>query len=132
MSRPKGKANIGADERFTPSIRQVAVARAYVQGLEDDRLRLKDTEERLTHTTWEAIQLGMLNRALVRLLGELLNNLDAGKHDPDLFDRIENLLEDSRHVTGGIFECECGHSVYDHDERGCLYMGCKPICGRNE
>lgn len=126
---PKGAARITGDESLLPSRRQVHVARAYVAGLEQDRVRLRDKEAQLTKTTWEVIRLGAYNRALVLAVTKVLSDLDQGRYDPSLVDRIENLIADSKLVYDDIFECACGHSKYDHDDSGCLYLGCKSICG---
>lgn len=125
----KGEGKISGEERHVPSLRQVAVARAYVQGLEEDRERLHKLEETVTSQIWEIVSLGSFNRALQRVLTRFLADLEQGKYDPGLHDLAEQLLGEAKLVHDQIFTCPCGHSKWDHDEGGCVYLGCKHICG---
>lgn len=112
-----------------PTPRQVAVAQAYVAGLERDRKRLSSTEEKLQQTVWEVVQLGSYNRALYQLLHQIVQNFDKGFTNLDLINRAESLLEANRPLYESVWSCACGHSKYDHDDNGCMYLGCIPICG---
>lgn len=117
------------DESVKPNLRQVAVARAYVQGLESDRKSLHTTEQQLNDTIWLAVQLGAYNRALYKALDQAMAALETGRLDSDFLDRVEALLAHTRSLNDGIWICACGHPTYDHDDLGCQYLGCKPICG---
>lgn len=125
----KGKAEISGDETHVPSIRQIAVARAYVQGLEIDRGKLHKLEEVANEQTWEIVKLGSYNRALHRALTKIMTDLNQGRFDPDHWSRTEDLLGDVATLYDVIFPCACGHSKWDHDQDGCLYLTCKAICG---
>lgn len=125
----KGKAKITGDEQFIPGTRSRLVARTYVEGLERDRKELLRFEHELNSTIWEAVQLGAYSRALRLNLGALYTAVETGTIPEGLMDQIADLLEDSGELHESIYECECGHSKYDHDENGCQFLGCIPICG---
>lgn len=57
--------------------------------------------------------------------------LETGRLTEDELARVENLLSDNKKLSDRIWNCPCGHSKYDHDEKGCLYLGCRPICGES-
>lgn len=128
-----GEARVSGEEQLVPNIRQVAVARAYVVGLEADRQRLELVEKQLAQATWETVNLGAFNRGLTRALVELVHQVESGQvRDESLLDRIEDLLRDYSKIYSAIWTCECGHSKYDHDENGCMYLPCRHICGSQE
>lgn len=110
----------------------MVVARAYIQGLERDRILLLSTQEKITETVWEVIQLGGYNRALYQLMHQIIQAYDAGSLTPDLVSAAEDLLAANRPLFEKLWSCPCGHSVYDHDEKGCMYLGCRAICGVEE
>ena len=61
--------------------------------------------------------------------------LDGLHHGDDLYyliDRARELIRESHKVYEQVFLCPCGHSKYEHDEKGCQYLGCKHICGVEE
>lgn len=120
-----------ASKPVTPNVRQVAVARKYVEGLEADRKRLNEAEQTLQRTMWEAIQLANYNRSLNIAIHLLLRAMESGRLSDDELARIEDLVSDNEKLVGDVWGCLCGHSKYDHDEKGCLYLGCKPICGES-
>lgn len=117
-----------------PSAKQIAVARAYVEGLEADRVRLHESEAKLQHTVWEVTQLAGYNRAMYQILKEIVESSDQG-----LMYRLEHAIKKAGDVLDAntpmhedVWQCPCGHSKYDHDENGCQFLVCKPICGGGE
>lgn len=113
-----------------PTPRSQAYARSYVEGLERDRARLLKFEDEYNNVVWEAVQLGAYNRAMFQSLLQLMESLKYGTLRAELLDRIDVLLEEARPLYESIYECECGHSKYDHDEKGCQFLGCLKICGK--
>lgn len=124
-----GKSKVSGHEVLVPTPRQVAVARAYVDGLERDRELLRDLEERTAAATWEMIQLAAYSRALFVALYQLLRDVENGTPSEELLERISDLLQADAKVYDEVNSCACGHSKFDHDESGCQYLGCKAICG---
>jgi hypothetical protein len=86
-------------------------------------------EETVASQTWEVVRLGSYNRALVRALSGIMADQTVGAYDPALWDRADALLDDAKTLQTQIFPCACGHAKWDHDDEGCLYLGCKNICG---
>lgn len=86
-------------------------------------------EQGVNETTWEMIQLSSYSRALYIALYQLLRDVENDKVSDELLGRISDLLEADAKVYDDVWSCPCGHSKYDHDELGCQYRGCKPICG---
>jgi hypothetical protein len=125
----EGRARIGGDERYVPGARSQMYARSYIDGLERDRRRLLQFEQEHNNVVWEAVQMGAYNRALFQSLAQLMEGIKFGHLRNELLDRIEVLLQEARPLYESIYECECGHSKYDHDERGCQFLGCVSICG---
>lgn len=120
-----------APTRSFPSPRQVAVARAYVEGLERDRIHLAEAESRLQQTVWEVTQLAGYNRALFFVLKEIVEARDAGLtyRFEDALKKAADVLDANKPIFEDVWQCPCGHSKYDHDEKGCQFLGCKHICG---
>lgn len=86
-------------------------------------------ERELNRIIWEAVQLGAYGRAMERALGQLSKSVETGQDSYELREEIEKLLTAVNPLMAEIYECACGHSKYDHDEDGCLWLGCRPICG---
>src|SRR5690348_16056822 len=110
--------------------KQIAVAAAYVQGLERDRARLGEVEASLQHTIWEVTQLSGYNRALYQILKEIVESHEQGQ-----VYRLEkvlrtggDVLDANRPIFEDVWQCPSGHSKYDHDDNGCEFLVCKPIC----
>ena len=122
----EGHARISGHEVLRPSPRQIAVARAYVDGLERDRSRLHSIEEELGRATWEALQLVNLNRVLRQALGNLLH---SGMGSASLVQDAEEILAASGEILDPLFACPCGHSKLDHDREGvCQFVHCRKVC----
>lgn len=114
-----------------PSAKQVAVARTYIEGLERDRTHLAEVEASLQRTVWEVTQLAGYNRALYRILSEIVEAHEQGQSY-----RLEqalrtgaDVLDANKPIFEDVWQCPCGHSKYDHDENGCEFLVCAPICG---
>lgn len=110
------------------------VARAYVEGLERDRARLHEAEANLQKTVWEVTQLAGYNRALYRALKDIVESFDAGLayRLGEAMKTGADVLEANAPIFEDVWQCPCGHSKYDHDEEGCQFLVCKPICGGSE
>lgn len=116
-SNPEGLSN-----------RQVAVAKAYIDGLERDRRLLHESDEKLTQTIWEAAKLAVYSQTLTTALDGILKGLEAGTFSAELLDSAENLVSGSKELLADVFKCPCGHPTFDHDENGCNFLHCKSIC----
>lgn len=125
----QGKSRIFGLDRHISGHGAQHYARTYVEGLERDRQELQVREQELNATIWEAVQLGAYNRALFRSMQQLLGQISRGEIQPEFLDQVETLLQEVKPLYESIYECECGHSKYDHDEQGCQFLGCIPICG---
>ena len=121
-----GKSNIQGGDLNVPSMRQVAVARAYVQGLEEDREKLQDIRGHLITSTWEVIRLVAFNNAVVLALRRTMD--ENSPPDEDFEARRAMLLEEAAFLREEVVICPCGHSKYDHDDKGCMYLQCRGIC----
>lgn len=117
-------------EVMRPSPRLIEVARAYVDTLERDSRRLVETEEQLSRVIFQAATISNHNRTLQRLVVEVLKLAAAGQPlTQDHIDQMEEVLKVNQMMSDSVFICACGHSTFDHDDLGCQFIGCKPICG---
>jgi hypothetical protein len=121
-----GEARVTGEEVTVPSLRQVAVARAYIQGLESDRERLQQIQQSLIDSGWEVVRLASFTKALVRVIRELRD--DGAPADEEFEDRVRYLLDEADRLVEEAYLCPCGHSKYDHDEKGCMYLQCRGVC----
>jgi hypothetical protein len=129
---PTGEARISGAETLVPATRQVSVARAYVGGLEADREKLRSLEEQYDKLLWEVVNLASYTRALYLATANMYAMIEGDrKVSEDFMERVEDLLllDRAGKTYAETYLCECGHSKYDHDEKGCQYLGCAPICG---
>lgn len=105
------------------------MARAYIDGLERDRERLREFEQKYDKLVWEVIQLSSYAKALY-LAAHAMREAAMNGTRVD-WDRIDDLLEADRRTYNEVWSCECGHHAWDHDEDGhCEFLTCKPICGK--
>ena len=125
-----GKGETSGAEVLRPSPRLVEVARAYVEGLENGARRLERVEGDLDKVIFQAATMSNYNRALSRVLAQIAALVKADKLiTEDHLLNITEILSINQTQSDDIFTCACGHSVFDHDDKGCQYTGCKPICG---
>lgn len=126
MSRPGDHGN----RVLTGTDRRVHLARSYVEGLEERSQRLDQLQAEMMELNWEAINLAGHCLAQQRVLKTLMAHLDhigwpnakLEAITSEVYDGVQSLLD-------RVWSCPCGHSKFDHDELGCAYLGCKPICG---
>lgn len=125
-----GKGEASGAEVLRPSPRLVEVARAYVDGLENGQRKLEQLELDLNRLTFTAATMSNYNRALSRVLADIAVLVKQGKPiTEDHLLNITEVLEVNQMASDDVFTCACGHSTFDHDEKGCQYTGCRPICG---
>lgn len=125
-----GAGRASGAEVLRPSPRLIEVARAYVEGLENGARRLEQVEGDLDNAIFQAATMSNYNRALSRILAEIAVIVrDEGVITGDHLDNIDEILAINQTFSEDIFTCACGHSVFDHDDKGCQYIVCKPICG---
>lgn len=106
------------------------VAKAYVEGLERDRERLRELEQSYDKLVWETIQISAYAKALYTALYTATQYIEGAIVDITIWDKISDLLEADRRAYNEVWSCECGHHRWDHDEDGhCEYLTCRRICG---
>ncbi len=76
---------------------------------------------------WEIVKAKTKSQALARGLADLIDAYDKSVLTDDVINTARVFLEEHNVVT-----CPCGHLDVDHDEEGCLFLGCRPICGKEE
>jgi len=125
-----GAGRASGAEVLRPSPRLIEVARAYVEGLENGARRLEQVEADLDKIVFQAATMSNYNRALSRVLAQISLLVKDGKPiTEDHLDNITEILAINQTYSEDIFTCACGHSTFDHDDKGCQYIVCKPICG---
>jgi len=72
----------------------------------------------------------VLAQALWRLLEDVVIALKENKVNDVAIARLDELVRESWPEVKRTLVCECGHVNADHDDKGCTYIGCKPICGK--
>jgi hypothetical protein len=103
-----------------------ATQRAVTRLLNDSK-ELEFLREECAALTWHNVELANLTAALRKALKEALDHI---KDDDTMWDDDWNRL--AALLTGHIETCSCGHLMTDHDQRGCCWLHCKPICGKVE
>lgn len=125
-----GKGEASGAEVLRPSPRLVEVARAYIDGLENGQRRLEQIEQDLNRLTFQCATISNHNRALQRVLEGVISLSKAGQAlTEDQLANAREILTVNQLMAEDIFTCECGHSKFDHDDKGCQFTGCRPICG---
>ena len=126
-----GKGAARGVEVLRPAPRKIEVARSYVLGLEADSRELLTAQADLGKIIWQAATISNHNRTLQRML-EGVRDLVAQGVTPTEYhlEQIDEVLKVNQMMSEEVFTCLCGHSTFDHDEKGCQFLGCRPICGQ--
>lgn len=115
---------------MAPSPRRIEVARAYVDGLERKAALADGLSAQMVELNWEAINMAAHSLTMYRLLSEIVTYFDiAGWPNTNLDAVAHEVLDNTLVMIDQAWSCPCGHSKYDHDKLGCMYLGCRSICG---
>lgn len=71
--------------------------------------------------------------ALTRLLGDIVYDQDGTPRTPteQELERARVILDmELAEMRDALLCKECGHALADHDSKGCTYIACRNVCGR--
>jgi hypothetical protein len=98
-----------------------------VSKLLNDSKELEFLRDECAALSWQNVELGSLVAALRRALSQTLEFIKTeDSMQKEEWDRLYDLASSSAAET-----CSCGHLMVDHDKRGCCWLHCKPICGKD-
>jgi len=122
----RGSGRTSGTETMIPHSRKIEVARSYVFNLEAKAMAYEALKADHMRLNSEAIDLAAHCLTLQRALQLVVESEQVTGQLQVVLDEI---LDGADSLLVKVWECACGHSKFDHDDLGCMYLGCRPICG---